>query len=65
MHVRVQVYMEVMGRDATVRQALPKAKGSFQRAAADRFTLYSQQVRSHAMPCGGLAAAVGVNWLSA
>lgn len=30
-----------MGRDATVCQALPKAKGCFQRGCVDRFTLYS------------------------
>lgn len=36
-----QVHVELMGRDATVCQALPKAKGCFQRGCVDRFTLYS------------------------
>ncbi len=43
--------MELLGRDATVSQALPKGKGSFARGCADRFTLYS-----HAGDMGQLLA---------
>lgn len=46
-----QVHVELLGRDATVSQALPKGKGSFARGCADRFTLYS-----HAGDMGQLLA---------
>ncbi|KXZ49210.1 hypothetical protein GPECTOR_22g800 [Gonium pectorale] len=36
------VHVELLGREATVAQALPRGKGSFQRGCVDRFTLYSQ-----------------------
>ncbi|KAG2450029.1 hypothetical protein HYH02_000133 [Chlamydomonas schloesseri] len=45
------VHVELLGRDATVSQALPKGKGSFARGCADRFTLYS-----HAGDMGQLLA---------
>lgn len=38
-----QVYLELLGRTATVCQALPRGKGSFGRGCCDRFTLYSHE----------------------
>ncbi|GFR47563.1 hypothetical protein Agub_g9288 [Astrephomene gubernaculifera] len=45
------VHVELLGRDATVAQELPKGRGSFQRGCVDRFTLYS-----HAGDMGQLLA---------
>lgn len=38
-----QVHLELLGRTATVCQALPRGKGSFGRGCCDRFTLYSHE----------------------
>jgi len=35
------VHVEILGTSATVRQALPKAKGAFQRGCVDRFSIGS------------------------